>query len=100
MGGVGFKSGRLYWIQRNWGSFAGKVNSFEVSQAIFSALESATISAGSSAVIHTDVKRIPGAEFKNISFDFSGRKVTVVTSAGDAKNGGSQLTIDESVQAP
>lgn len=34
IGGVSFENGRLAWIQRNWGSFAGKVNSIEVTKAL------------------------------------------------------------------
>lgn len=96
IGGVSFKSGRLAWIQRNWGSFSEKVNPVEVTKALFSAIESATAASGASAIISTSVHRIPGAEFKSVYFDFPGRKITVSTTDGDTKYG-QQVSIEESV---
>lgn len=96
IGGVSFENGRLAWIQRNWGSFAGKVNSIEVTKALFSAIESAKTASGGSAVISTSIQRIPGAEFKSIYFVFPDRKITVSTTDGDAKYG-QQVSIEESV---
>ena len=96
IGGVSFENGRLSWIQRNWGSFSGKINPVEVSKALFSAVESAKASSGGSAVLTTSVQRIPGAEFKSIYFTFPGRKITVSTTDGDAKYG-QQVSIEESV---
>lgn len=96
IGGVSFEKGRLAWIQRNWGSFTGKVNSVEVTKALFSAIESAMAASGASAVVSTSVQRIPGAEFTSVCFVFPGRKITVSTTDGDAKYG-QQVSIEESV---
>ena len=97
VGGVAFKNGRLTWIQRNWGTFSGKVNSVEVSKSFFSAIESATASSGAAVVTTTKVQRIPGTEFKSVYFSFSdGRKITISTTDGDAK-WGQQVSIEETV---
>lgn len=98
IGGVAFVGGRLSWIQRNWGSFEGKVNSVEVSKALFSALESAANSSGASATISTKVQRVPGVEFKTVTFEFAGRRVTMTSTDGDSKHGGQQVGIEESIR--
>lgn len=96
IGGVSFENGRLAWIQRNWGSFAGKVNSVAVTKALFSAIDSAKAASGASAVVNTSVQRVPGAEFKSVYFVFPDRKITVSTTDGDAKYG-QQVRIEESI---
>ncbi len=100
IGGVGFENGKLRWIQRNWGSFAGKGNSLDASKALFSAIESATSISGAAAAITTKVQRVPGGEFKTVYFEFPNRKVTFSTTDGDASIGGQQVSIDESVELP
>jgi len=100
IGGVEFENGKLRWIQRNWGSFAGKGSSLVASKALFSAIESATSSSGAAATITTKVHRVPGGEFKTVYFDFPNRKVTFTTTDGDASIGGQQISIDESVELP
>jgi hypothetical protein len=99
IGGVAFQNGRLSWIQRAWGSFEGKTNSTEITKALFSAIESATTSSGEIATVTTRVQRVPGAEFKTVDFEFPGRKVTVTSTEGDAKSGGLQVSIAESIKA-
>jgi hypothetical protein len=96
IGGVSFDGGRLTWIQRNWGSFSGKINPVEVTKSMFSAIESARKTSGASAVINTSIQRIPGSEFKSVYFVFPDRKITVSTTDGDAKYG-QQVSIEESV---
>ncbi len=100
IGGVAFQNGRLSWIQRTWGSFDGKVNSIEVSKALFAAVESASSVAGTTATITTKSQRVPGIEFKTVRFDFPGRSVTMTTTEAEPKKGGLQVTIDESVRLP
>jgi hypothetical protein len=96
VGGVAFENGRLSWIQRTWGSFSGKVNSVEVTKALFSAIESAKASSGVAATISTNIQRIPGAEFKSVYVVFPDREITVSAVDGDARFG-QQVSIDESV---
>ena len=97
LGAITFANGRLSSIQRNWGQFEGKVNSSDVSKTLFAAIESATAEAGASAIVSTKVRRVPGAEFKSIYFDFPGRKITVTSTDGDASHGGNQVSIEESI---
>jgi hypothetical protein len=99
VGIVAFQNSRLNWAQRNWGSFEGKVDSIEVSKALFSAVESAAATSGASATISTKTRRVPGNDFRTIAFDFPGRKVTMTSSEGDATHGGKQVSIDESIRA-
>lgn len=100
IGGVGFRNGRLSWIQRCWGSFQGRVDSVAVSKAVFAALESAATSSGGAAVVSTKIQRVPGVEFRTITFEFPSHRVTVLTSEGDSEHGGDQVEIEESVRAP
>lgn len=100
IGGVRFDNGKLRWIQRNWGSFAGKGSSLDASKALISALESATSSSGVAATVTTRVHRVPDGEFRTVYFDFPNRKVTFATTDGDASIGGQQVSIDESVGLP
>ena len=100
IGGVAFKGSRLSWVQRNWGSFQGRVASVEVSTALFSAIESASGASNAEATITTKTQRVPGAEFKTVTFRFPNRLVTMTTTDGNAKNGVSQVTIDESIRSP
>jgi hypothetical protein len=98
VGGVAFQSGRVSWVQRTWGNFEGKTSAVDVSGALYSAIESATSASGASATITTKVHRVPGIEFKTVTFDFSDRRVTMTTSEGDAAHGGKQVGIDESIR--
>ena len=100
IGGVAFQNGRLSWIQRTWGSFEGKVNSVEVSKALFSALESASSVSGTADAITAKSQRVPGIEFKTVTFEFPGRRITMTTTEAEPKNGGLQVSIDESVRLP
>lgn len=100
IGGVAFKGGRLSWVQRIWGSFQGRVASVEVSKALFSAIESASGASNADATISTKIQRVPGTEFKTVTFDFPIRRVTITTTEGDGKNGGSQVSIEESIRSP
>lgn len=99
IGGVAFKGGRLIWVQRNWGSFQGRVVSVAVSKALFSAIESASGASNADATISTKTQRVPGTEFKTVTFEFPTRRVTMTTTEGDAKNGGSQVSIEESIRS-
>ena len=100
IGGVAFKEGRLAWVQRNWGAFEGRVSSVEVSKALFNAIESASSASQTSATISTKIQRVPGSEFKTVTFEFPTRRVTMTTTDGDARNGGSQVSIEESIRLP
>ena len=97
---VAFRNGRLRLVQRRWGTFSGKVNSVEVSTALFAALESASNAAGTSAVISTKVLRVPGTEVQTIHFEFPGRKVTMASNNGNPELGGLRVSIEESVFLP
>lgn len=99
IGGVAFKNGRVSWIQRNWGSFSGKTNAFEVHKALFAALDQAANLSGSQASVTTKLQRVPGTEFKSIYFEFLDRKITLTTSDGDTKSVGQSITIDESISS-
>lgn len=99
IGGVAFKAGRLAWVQRNWGSFQGQAVSVEVSRALFSAIESASRASSEKATVTTKSRRVPGAEFKTVIFQFPARRVTMTTTEGDANSGGSQVSIDESISS-
>jgi hypothetical protein len=96
LGMIAFENERVSWIQRRWGWFYGQVNAAEVGRALFSAIESATSASGQSATITTKVSRVPGSEFKSLEFLFPNRKISILSSEGDA-HGGPQLNIDESV---
>lgn len=100
IGEVAFRNGRLRLVQRRWGTFSGKVNSVEVSTALFAALESASNAAGTSAVISTKVLRVPGTEVQTIHFEFPGRKVIMASNNGNPELGGLRVSIDESVFLP
>ncbi len=67
---LAFENGRVSWIERNWGTFSGRISPVEVTKALLSAIESAKTSSGSSAVINTSVKNSHGAEFKSVHFVF------------------------------
>ena len=84
---LAFENGRVSWIERNWGTFSGRISPVEVTKALLSAMESAKASSGSSVVINTSVKNSHGAEFKSVHFVFPDRKVIVVTTNGDTKRG-------------
>lgn len=96
IGAVSFENGRLTWIQRNWGFYSGTANPVDVSTALFSALESAKATSDARAIVSTFVHRVPGSEFKEIDLNFSGSKITISITDGDAKYG-QQVTIVESV---
>ena len=100
IGEVAFRDGRLRLVQRRWGTFSGKVNSVDVSAALFSALESASNAAGGAAVISTRVLRVPGTEVQTVYFEFPGRKVTMASNNGNPALGGLRVSIDESVFLP
>jgi hypothetical protein len=100
IGEVAFRDGRLRLVQRRWGTFSGKVNSVDVSAALFAALESASNAAGGAAVISTKVLRVPGTEVQTIHFEFPGRKVTMASNNGNPALGGLRVSIDESVFLP
>lgn len=99
IGGISFKNGRLTWIQRTWGNFHGEAKAADIAKAIFAAIESATVASGSDATITTALQRVPGLEFRTINYQFPGRKVTVTTTEGDSRRGGSQVSIEESVSS-
>lgn len=84
---LAFEDGRISWIERNWGTFSGRVSPVEVTKALSSAMESAKTSSGSSVVINTSVKNSHDAEFKSVYFVFPDRKVIVVTTNGDTERG-------------
>lgn len=77
IGGVEFFGEKVVWIQRNWGAFSGKTGSAEASKALFAAIENASAASGSTAVVTTRTQRVPGMEFKTMSFIFTGRKIVV-----------------------
>ncbi len=87
IGSLAFENGQISWIERNWGTFSGRISPVEVTKALLSAMESAKTLSGSSAVISTSVKRSHGAEFKSVHFVFPDRKIIVVTTNGDAERG-------------
>jgi hypothetical protein len=95
IGAVEFKDGYLSRIQRNWGSYAGNVDPNEITNILFSAIDSAVASSGKSATVNTNLQRIPGAEFKTIDFVFPGRKISV--SLTDGSKYGKGVNIDESI---
>jgi len=84
---LAFENGRVSWIERNWGTFSGRISPVEVTKALLSAIESAKTSSGSSVVINTSVKNSHGAEFKSVHFVFPDRKVIVITTNGDTERG-------------
>lgn len=84
---LAFDNGRISWIERNWGTFSGKISPVEVTKALLFAMESAKTASGSSAVINTSVKNKHGSEFKLVHFVFPDRKVIVVTTNGDFDHG-------------
>jgi hypothetical protein len=96
IGGVAFKNSRLTWVQRNWGVFTGRVTSTQVTDAIHSALESASM-AGQSASVSVTTQRIPGTEFKVMTFSVPGRKVVVTTSETQSPPRSHQLSVEESI---
>ena len=87
IGSLAFESGRISWMEKNWGAFSGRISPVEVTKALLSAIESAKTSSGSSAVISTSVKRNHGAEFKSVHFVFPDREIIVVTTNGDTERG-------------
>jgi hypothetical protein len=97
IGGVSFDNGRLAWIQRRWGRFEGKVDSIDVTQALFSAIESAKGISGASASVSTEVTRVPGAETQCIYFAFPGRKITVLSTVTSDGTYAKDVSISESV---
>lgn len=98
IGSVSFENGRLSWIQRKWGHFSGKVSATDVSKALFAAVEGAAKASAGAVVVTTDVRRVPGGEFKTIYFQFADRRIIFSTTDGDASLGGQQVNIDESVK--
>jgi len=84
---LAFENGQISWIEKNWGTFSGRISPVEITKALLSAMESAKISSGSSAEISTSVRQNHGAEFKSVHFIFPGRKIIVVTTNGDAERG-------------
>jgi hypothetical protein len=96
-GGIGFKEGRLYWIQRNWGSFSSADSAVDVAKALHSALASATEATRARPTVTTEQRQVPGTEFRSTYFQFPGHKVsmTVVESSDPAH--GRQVTVGESV---
>lgn len=90
VGGISFKNGRLYWVQRNWGRFDDSDRADEVAKALYSAIESATAATGSSATVSTKVNRIPGAEYRSTYFMFPRHKVSITVSDGDTSHAASR----------
>jgi hypothetical protein len=84
---LAFENGQISWIEKNWGTFSGRISPVEVTKALLSAMESANISSGSSAEISTSVRQNHGAEFKSVHFIFPDRKIIVVTTNGDIERG-------------
>lgn len=84
---LAFENGQISWIERNWGTFSGKISPVEVTKALSFAMESAKSASGSSAVINTSVENKHGSEFKLVHFVFPDRKVIVVTTNGDFDRG-------------
>ena len=84
---LAFENGQISWVEKNWGTFSGRISPVEVTKALLSAMESAKNSSGSSAEISTSIRQNYGAEFKSIYFIFPDRKIIVVTTNGDVDRG-------------
>lgn len=84
---LAFENGQISWIEKNWGSFSGRISPVEVTKALASAMESARLSSGTSAEISTNVRQNHGAKFESVHFIFPDRKIIVVTTNGDVEYG-------------
>ena len=84
---LAFENGQISWIEKNWGSFSGRISPVKVTKALLSAMESAKISSGSSAKISISARQNNGAEFKSVHFIFPDRKIIVITTNGDVEHG-------------
>lgn len=84
---LAFENGQISWIEKNWGTFSGRISPVEVTKALASAMESAKISSGSSAEISTSISQNHDAKFKSVHFIFPDRKIIVVTTNSDVEHG-------------
>ncbi len=99
IGGIEFKEGRLTWVQRSWGSFSGPSSSTDATNAVYAALESASLAAGTAATISTKIQRVPDIEFKTVTVDFGRHKVIITSTDGTSRTGGKQVSVTESIHA-